>query len=176
MKPMIALGTVLLAGNITGSHLPLAYAQTPPTQPPAPNATAVPRSSAAFETGTASTAVAPNSTPPAAPSPAQPTWRLSIVSLSGMNILTADGKEIGSGAIVENNADARQFLVVRYGGFLGFGAKEIAVPLEDIVVQNDRIVLRDVNEAQIAGMPEFHNDGNAFRELDKEQRVTVKVQ
>jgi sporulation protein YlmC with PRC-barrel domain len=151
MKPMIALGTVLLAGNITGSHLPVAYAQMPPTQPP-------------------------DSTPPAAPSPAQPTWRLSVVSISGMKILSADGREIGSGTVMVNTAEHRQFLIVRHGGFLGFGAKEIAVPLEDIVVQNDRIVLRDVNEAQIAGMPEFHNDGNAFRELDKEQRVTVKVQ
>lgn len=175
MKRIIALGVALLAGNIADSHLPLAHAQTPPAQTPASNATATPETSEPSGPRTTNAVVAPSATPPAAPSPAQPTWQLSVVSLNSMRILTADGKEIGSGTVMENTAEAKQFLRVRRGGFLGFGAKEIAVPLEDVVVQNDRIVLRDLSEAQIADMPEFRNDGNAFHELDKEQRVTVKV-
>jgi len=51
--------------------------------------------------------------------------------------LVASGspEEIGKiEGIVENNADKTQFVLIERSGFLGFGAKQIAVPLEKLVV------------------------------------------
>ena len=50
---------------------------------------------------------------------------LTVDALEDMDLVGADGKEIGDiEGVVENNADKKQFVVIERGGFLGFGAKD----------------------------------------------------
>ena len=102
---------------------------------------------------------------------------LTVDALEDMDLVGADGKEIGEiEGVVENNADKKQFVLVERGGFLGFGAKEIAIPVENVAVQGEKVTLRNMDVAQLDGMTEFNNEGNAYRELDGTQQISLSQQ
>lgn len=102
---------------------------------------------------------------------------LTVDAVEDMDLVGADGKGIGDiEGVVENNTDKKQFVVIERGGFLGFGAKAITLPLENIAVQGEKVTLRNMDVAQLAGLAEFKNDSNAFRDLDDSQQISVPQQ
>ena len=102
---------------------------------------------------------------------------LTVDALEDMDLVGADGKKIGEiEGVVENNADKKQFVLVERGGFLGFGAKEIAIPAENITVLGEKVTLRNMDVAQLDGLAEFDNEGNMYRELDDTQQISLSQQ
>lgn len=102
---------------------------------------------------------------------------LTVDALEDMDLVGADGKEIGDiEGVVENNAAKKQFVVVERGGFFGFGAKAITLPLDNIAVQGEKVTLRNMDVAQLDGLAEFENENNAFRDLDDSQQISVPQQ
>jgi hypothetical protein len=132
-----------LAAAITIAMLAPAVAQT---STPAPAPAAPPAASSP-------TTTAPATPPAAAPAPGTTTGSTTATStlstatrmvtvdaLGDMDLVSADGKEIGDiEGVVENNADKKQFVLVGRGGFLGFGAKELAIPVENVTVQGEKV-------------------------------------
>jgi sporulation protein YlmC with PRC-barrel domain len=105
------------------------------------------------------------------------TRMLTVDALGDMDLVGADGKEIGDiEGVVENNADKKQFVLVERGGFLGFGAKGIAIPVENVAVQGEKVTLRNMDVTQLDGMAEFTNGNNAVRELDDTQQINLRQQ
>ncbi len=102
--------------------------------------------------------------------------QMTVEALGDMELVGADGKEIGEIEGVMESGDGRRFLIVERGGFLGVGAKEIAIPFENLALQGDRLVLRNMDMAALDAMPAFKNEGNAYRELDEEQQVGLAQQ
>ncbi len=172
-----------LAAAMTIAMLAPAVAQTS-TSDPAP---AAPPAASSPTTTAPATPAAPQA---AAPAPGTTTGSttatstlgtatrmLTVDALEDMDLVGADGKEIGDiEGVVENNADKKQFVLVERGGFLGFGAKEIAVPVENLAVQGEKVTLRNMDVAQLDGMTEFTNGNNAFRELDDTQQINLTQQ
>jgi sporulation protein YlmC with PRC-barrel domain len=157
--------TLALAATMTIVLLTPAVAQTS-TQDPAPTPpTVAPSSAPAADTTTGSTGLGTT------------TRMLTVDALEDMDLVGVDGKEIGEiEGVVENNADKKQFVLVERGGFLGLGAKEIAIPAENIAVQGEKVTLRNMDVAQLDGLAEFNNEGNAYRELDGTQQISLSQQ
>lgn len=102
---------------------------------------------------------------------------LTVDALEGMDLVGPDGKGIGDiEGVVENSADKKQLVVIERGGLLGLGAKTIALPLENVAVQGEKVILRNMDVAQLDGMAEFNNDNNAFHELDDTQQISLTQQ
>ena len=103
--------------------------------------------------------------------------QMTIDSLTDMDLVGLDGKEIGEieGVVESTNGGAR-FALVERGGVLGFGGKTVAIPLENIAVQGDRVMLRNMDMAALDAMPAYKNENNAYRELDDEQQINVPQQ
>ncbi|KAA2234672.1 PRC-barrel domain-containing protein [Salinarimonas soli] len=103
--------------------------------------------------------------------------QMTIDTLTDMDLVGLDGKEIGEieGVVESANGGAR-FALVERGGVLGFGAKTIAIPLENLVVQGDRVMLRNMDLAALDAMPTYKNENKAYRELDDEQQINVPQQ
>jgi sporulation protein YlmC with PRC-barrel domain len=172
--------TLSLAAAMTIAMLAPAVAQTS-TSDPAP---------ATPPAASSPTTTAPAAPPAAAPAPGTTTGSttttsplgtatrmLTVDALGDMDLVGADGKEIGAiQGVVENNTDKKQFVLVERGGFLGFGAKEIAIPVENIAVQGEKVTLRSMDVAQLDGMTEFSNEGNTFRDLDDTQQINLTQQ
>jgi hypothetical protein len=165
-----------LAGLALSAQFAAAQTTTPDQPSPTPTITTLtspdaPPASLPAAPGTMGT---PSATAPAATAPASLTRQLTVETVEDMDLVASGStEEIGDiEGVVESNADKKQFLVIERGGFLGFGAREIAIPLENLVVENDRLVLRNMNIAQLDSIPEFETGSDAFRELDAAQQVT----
>jgi PRC-barrel domain len=175
-KPVFGLAAAMSIAMIAPAVAQTSTSDPAPATPPAassptttaPATPAAPPAPAPGTTTGSTTATSPLGTA---------TRMLTVDTLGDMELVGADGKEIGAiEGVVENNADKKQFVLVERGGFLGFGAKEIAVPVENLAVQGEKVTLRNMDAAQLDGMTEFSNDNNAYRELDDAQQVSLSQQ
>lgn len=102
--------------------------------------------------------------------------QLSVDALGDMDLVSVDGKDLGEIEGVVEGSDGRRFLIVERGGFLGFGSKEVAIPLENVAIQGDRLMLRNMDMAALEALPAFENEGNAFREIEDDQQIGLAQQ
>lgn len=85
---------------------------------------------------------------------------MAAVRLGGTPVLNAKGENIGnvSDVILDANGQAKS-LVVGVGGFLGVGAKEVAVPYSAIkfgeILNSRRLVVLDVTKEQLLAAPAY---------------------
>jgi hypothetical protein len=124
----------------------------------------------------------PSITAPRAPS-AAPTdapyavinRQLTVAAIQAMAVRSADGTKVGAiERVVENNADKKLYVLIERGGFLGIGAKKVAIPLENVAVHNNgKLIIRNMPDTQIDAAPEFRDDDNAFSELAGNRTVSV---
>ena len=149
----------ILAASMTMALLAPAAAQTSPSVPVPASPGAVTGSTTAIATLKGTTRI------------------LTVDALEAMDLVGADGKGIGAvDGVVENSADNKQFALVRRGGLLGLGAREIAIPLENLAVESGKVTLRNMDVAQFDEIPEFEDAGNAYRRLDKTQEISLPQQ
>lgn len=172
-KPALGLAAAMAIALLAPAVAQTSTSDPAPATPPAASsptttAPAAPPTPAPGTTIGSTTATSPLGTA---------TRMLTVDALGDMELVGADGKEIGDiGGVVENNADKKQFVLVERGGFLGFGAKEIAVPVENLAVQGGKVTLRSMDVAQLHGITEFSNDNNAYRELEDTQQINLTQQ
>ena len=74
--------------------------------------------------------------------------------LIGMNVLAADGEDVGE---VDNIAlmGERLMAVVGVGGFLGLGEHNVAMPLDRFTMQGDDLVINGLGSEQIENLPQY---------------------
>ena len=51
--------------------------------------------------------------------------------------------------------------------------KYVAIPLENVVVRNDQIVLQGLTAEQLKALPKFENTNNSYRELGDNENITL---
>jgi hypothetical protein len=99
---------------------------------------------------------------------------MSVSALKDKDLMGANSGELGDiERVVESNADKKQFLIISRGGFLGLFETDVAIPLDNVAVQNEQVIARNLTQEQLKALPKFENDNNAFRELDGDQNVTI---
>ena len=169
----------LLAGSLGVSQIVLAQAQTTPAPSTAPSTAPTPPAPSADGT-TAPASPGTSGAQPSAAAPAQPTTpmkQMTVSALTDKDLVGARDNEVGEiERVVESTADKKQHLVISRGGFLGLFETEVLVPLENVAVQGDRIVLRNLTEEQVKALPKYTRDDKAYRELDDSQSVSLSEQ
>lgn len=85
-------------------------------------------------------------------SPAQPS--LSRDQLIGKELRSANGENFGEIEDVVEEQGTVKAVVVEVGGFLGLGAKRVAVPAEQISPQGDHVLAKGLTQTEIEKMPE----------------------
>jgi len=95
-----------------------------------------------------------------------------VGDLNGMDVNNARGEQLGEiDRIVRNGNDT--YLVLAHGGwFFGLNDKEVALPIRDITIRGDEVVLRGLSEEQIDSMPDYDYDNDIALEVDDE--VTLR--
>lgn len=159
----------------------IAYSQGVVAQTTAP---AQPDPATAAPPAATSPTPSPDATPPApTPAPPQPTVsappppptkQMTVSALTEKDLEGAKENEVGDiERVVEATSDKKQYLVISRGGFLGLFESEVLVPVENVGVQGDRIVLRNMTEEQIKALPKFDNDDKAYRELESSTTISL---
>jgi len=77
--------------------------------------------------------------------------------LIGMNVVDAAGDNVGSiNDLLFGSDNQVDHAIVDVGGFLGFGAKSVAIPIEEITVSPDQDqVVTNMTREQLDAMPEW---------------------
>jgi sporulation protein YlmC with PRC-barrel domain len=103
--------------------------------------------------------------------------QMTVSALTDKDLVGARDNEVGEiERVVENTADKKRYLVISRGGFLGLFETEVMVPLENVAAQGDRIVLRNLTEEQVKGLPKYTTDDKTYRELDDAETVSLSEQ
>ena len=111
--------TMLALATASTLSLSVALAQSPPSAPPAPSAPA-----ASSEMGSAANTIT-----------AQKPDEWLATKLRGTSVLGSDGVKIGSvDDILLDRSGSIKALVIGVGGFLGIGAKDVAIPFKQFQV------------------------------------------
>ena len=105
-------------------------------------------------------AAAPGSPPQAqgALSPEQKMQRrhpqpVKVGDLIGLPMLDFDDRTLGYVKSVVRTADGRIKLIVSYGGFLGWGRRPVAVPIEVVAIAGRQIAALDMPRAEFDAAP-----------------------
>ncbi len=113
------------------------------------------------------TAAAAQSTPPvdlaALEANAARRWPqpVRVADLSGIPVLDGRLGKLGVTERVIRSKTGPARVVVRYGGWLGFGGRSIALPLAGLAMLGRQVVVMDISPEQLEAWPIFEDHGDA---------------
>ncbi|MCR8825967.1 PRC-barrel domain-containing protein [Pseudosulfitobacter koreensis] len=84
-----------------------------------------------------------------------PIFRLRVEELTGRNVATEMGEDVGEIDAVGMRGDTL-VAIVGVGGFLGMGENNVAIPLEKLIMQGNEVIVPGVTEERLEMMPEFN--------------------
>ncbi|WP_109116917.1 PRC-barrel domain-containing protein [Azospirillum sp. TSO22-1] len=148
MKRTLLLGAVATLMAATG-----AMAQTNPAQQP----------NSATQQGITQQQQNPSMAPNAVGDKAGMGTAASLDHMMGKDVYGAEGNKIGSveDIILDPQTGKAQLAVIERGGLLGIGGKSFAIDYTLLGMEGDRLVAKQVTEAQAKAMPEFKYGDNA---------------
>ena len=78
---------------------------------------------------------------------------VTVDDLEDMDVVSADGEDIGDVEEVLGGADGQAAaLALEVGGFLGVGERDVIVPLDQVTMQGDDLVL-DMTQEEVEALP-----------------------
>ena len=97
---------------------------------------------------------------------------VTVGELDGMAVINARGEDLGEvERVVRNGNDT--YMIVEHGGwFFGLNDKEFALPLSDVTVRQEQVVLRGLTEEQIESLPDYDYANEVA--LETEDEVTLQ--
>jgi sporulation protein YlmC with PRC-barrel domain len=101
--------------------------------------------------------------------------RVAIREIEGMDVVNARGEQLGDvEGVVRSAVDNKAYVIIDHGGFLGLGEKRIALSMEGLMVQNDRIVVPGLTDEEIEALPEFEIT-DQFTELGADEFAEFRM-
>jgi hypothetical protein len=76
-----------------------------------------------------------------------------VGDLIGLPVLDDDDRTLGRVQSVVRTPDGKILLIVPYGGFLGWGRRPVAVPIEVVAIAGRQIAALDMTRAEFAAAP-----------------------
>jgi sporulation protein YlmC with PRC-barrel domain len=88
---------------------------------------------------------------------------MQVKDIKGKSVVNATGEEIGDvNKIVQNQMDDSVQAVVSVGGFLGIGTKKVTIPIDQLSLQGDKLMLGSLStKEQIKQLPEYDKSQSA---------------
>ncbi|MEW9583240.1 PRC-barrel domain-containing protein [Paraburkholderia sp. DGU8] len=77
--------------------------------------------------------------------------------LHGADVYNRNKENVGTldDLIVSTNGDRRIYAILSVGGFLGMGKHLVAVPFNELQIENRRVMLPDATKKSLEALPEF---------------------
>ena len=86
----------------------------------------------------------------------QPQEAVSVEEVLGSSVVNTNGEEVGEIDDLVLGQDQTHYAILSVGGFLGLGDKQVAIPLEQLRLGDDRTYLMSAEtEEQLEAMPEY---------------------
>ena len=95
--------------------------------------------------------------------------------MAGAKVVNRAGKNIGAvDGIVRSKEDGKHYAVISVGGFFDIGDKDIALPLDQLSMKDDKVVLPKTVETQqqLEGRPGYESD--QYEEIADAKEVEIQ--
>jgi len=103
--------------------------------------------------------------------------RVALADFEGLDVINERGEQLGDvDGIVQSTADQKRYVVINHGGFLGLGEKTVALSLEGLMMQGDRLVVPGLTDDEIRALPEFEANDQYPEVQDAEVEVRTMAQ
>ena len=87
-----------------------------------------------------------------------PLYTMTVEELTGKEVVGPQGDKIGKVEdVVTGGPENRVHAIISVGGVLGVGATQVAVPLDELQLQNDKLSIAE-SEEQLKGRPEYKKE------------------
>ena len=95
--------------------------------------------------------------------------------IKGKSVVDAKGKEVGEvNNIVRNQMNNSVDAVVATGGLLGIGVKHIVIPIDQLSLQGDKIVLGSIGtEEQLKQLPKYEK--SQYTDIEDSQKLADAI-
>jgi hypothetical protein len=80
-----------------------------------------------------------------------------VGDLIGLPVLDSNDRTLGYVRSVARTADGKINLIVSYGGFLGWGRRPVAVPIEVVAMAGRQIAALDMTRAEFEAAPAWND-------------------
>lgn len=87
--------------------------------------------------------------------------KLSGEELKDKKIYNARNDELGTIDEVMGSTETGRTAIVEVGGFLGIGAKKVAIPVNQLSVGPDGKIVLNMTEDQLKALPEYKKEGTS---------------
>ena len=101
---------------------------------------------------------------------------MQVNEIAGQSLVNAEGESIGEiSAIAMENQTGQPYVIVETGGFLGIGARDVAVPMDQVSqLTEDNNLQANLTEEQLEAIPDY--DEQAYTELAADQPIGQAIQ
>ena len=91
-----------------------------------------------------------------------------------MNVVNARGNQLGDVEhVLVKSDDKKPYVVIGHGGFLGLGEKQVALPLDSMMVRDGKLVMRNMTDDQIRAMPSWTKDTAGYSEYSSNEPLQI---
>jgi sporulation protein YlmC with PRC-barrel domain len=91
---------------------------------------------------------------------------VAVSEIKGKDIYNLRGEDLGEVERVILGSGNQAFGVVRFGEFLGLGGEARLLPLSRMALQEDRIVIPNMTEAELRALPAYRQGMAGYREAE----------
>src|SRR5262249_25008987 len=92
--------------------------------------------------------------------------------LTGKAVIGPAGQKLGTVKTVILDGQNRPFLVIEYGGIVGFGAKQIPIPAQNAKLEKGQVMVQGLTLAQINSIPAYKSEPN-YRTVQGDQSIPM---
>lgn len=100
---------------------------------------------------------------------------IAVSEIQGKDVYTARGESIGEVERVILGQGNQAFGVVRFGEFLGLGGQSRVVPISRMMVQDDRIIVSGMTEAEFKGLQAYRENMAGYRQAEPGYEARMQV-
>lgn len=98
-----------------------------------------------------------------------------VSEIQGKDVYTARGESVGEVERVLIGQNNQTFAVVRFGEFLGLGGESRVVPVSRLALQDDRIIVQGMTEAEFKGLQNYQANMAGYRDAEQTDQARMQV-
>lgn len=91
--------------------------------------------------------------------------RLQVKQAAGMDVFNEKGEQVGNINRLARDSDQKVYVLMTYRGPRWPGNKQVAVPVERMVMQDGKLLLPGIGEKEILAMPAVPQDGGTYKSM-----------
>ncbi len=102
-----------------------------------------------------------------------PVRPIAVSEIKGKDVYNLEGEGLGEIERVILGSNNQSYGVIRFGEFLGLGGEARILPLSQMALQQDRIILPGMSEAELRALPVYREGMAGYREAEPTYRASL---